>query len=93
VQSALVSVVQTLSDYTQQGATDVEAILALGDGADALNSAADELTGYNQTVFRQTALSVNQIRVAKINGATPTRAVWDALDENFTNIQALCDVD
>lgn len=91
VQSALVSVVQTLSDYTQQGATDVEVIMALGDAANAFNSAADDLTGYHQSVFRQAALSVNQIRVAKINGSTPPQAVWDAVDQNFTNIQTLCD--
>jgi hypothetical protein len=93
VKSALVGVIQTLSDYTKQGATDLEAITAMGELADALNLAAESLSGYSETVFRQTALSVNQLRVAKINGSTPNQSVWDATEQNFTNIETLCSFD
>ena len=80
----------TISDFTQNAATRVEAIAALGDVADALNSAATNLTSSNKEVFQDTALVLNQLRVAQLNESTVPESLWSELDTGFSNLDALC---
>jgi uncharacterized protein YfiM (DUF2279 family) len=81
---------KTISDFTQNAATRVEAIAALGDMADALDSAATNLTSSNKEVFQDIALVLNQLRVAQLNESTVPESLWSALDTGFSDLDALC---